>query len=497
MRRNRRDFRGVGRPVGAVVTGLGIGIALCAAGGAAFDAALPARGPGGGVVELLASAAVTLVFGVPLYRWGEKHQKSTLTRREATLAVGLIWLAAGIFGALPFVVAVGMSPADAFFESVSGLTTTGATVITHIELDLSRPVLLWRSMLQWLGGMGIVVLFVAVFPTLGAGGKHMFKGEVPGTTAEGLRPRIAETSFALWKLYALFTAILFLVLTSIPGGMNAFEALCHSLTTMSTGGFSTKDSSIGGFDNAAIEYVVSTFMLLGSVNYGLYYVALKNKKLSVIRNSLEFRVFVVIVLVAVVAMTMGNLHLNETFEESFRNSLFMVATTISSTGFGSDDYTAYTPGVFAVLIAMMFIGGSSGSTAGGMKIERVVLLAKQSVAQIRKTFRPNVVEVIRMGRRRVSSPVMADVMAFFVVFMGCLAVGVLIVSLVEGAPVETSFGAMLTCLSNMGPAPFHLDGDHFAEYSTGSKFFFAGVMLLGRLEFFTLFALCVPEFWKR
>lgn len=479
------------------MTGLGIGIALCAAGGAAFDAALPPRGPGGGVVELLAAAGVTLAFGVPLYRWGKRHQKSTLTRREATLAVGLIWLAAGICGALPFVFAVGMSPEDAFFESVSGLTTTGATVITQIERDLSRPVLLWRSMLQWLGGMGIVVLFVAVFPTLGAGGKHMFKGEVPGTTAEGLRPRIAETSFALWKLYALFTLLLFLVLTSIPHGMNVFEALCHSLTTMSTGGFSTRDASIGGFDNAGVEYTISIFMLIGSVNYGLYYVALKNRKLKVIGDSLEFRVFVVIVLLSLIAMTMGNLHLNETFEESFRNALFMVATTISSTGFGSDDYTAYAPPVFGVLIALMFIGGSSGSTAGGIKIERVVLLAKQSLAQIRKSFRPNVIEVIRMGRRRISTSVMADVMAFFVVFIACMAVGVLLLSLWEGVPVETGFGAMLTCLSNMGPAPFHLDGDHFADYSAGSKIFFAGVMLLGRLEFFTLFALCVPEFWKR
>ncbi|MDH5492503.1 MAG: hypothetical protein OEY14_11185 [Myxococcales bacterium] len=505
-RRQRRDLRGVFKPTGAVVIGLGVAIALCAAVGGAFDALTPrVGGPRGGVLPLGLAAIVTVGCGIPLFLYGRRHSTPNVTRRQAVLSVGLIWLAAGIFGALPFIFARTLGPIDAFFESVSGLTTTGATVVTDIEGTMARPVLLWRSLIQWLGGMGIVVLFVAVFPTMGAGGKHMFKGEVPGTTAEGLKPRIAETSFALWKLYALFTLLETLVLLAIPSdpsrgvlGMDLFESICHAFTTMSTGGFSTRDASVGAYANPGIEYTIAIFMLIGSANYGLYYAALRGRDLRVIWRSFEFRVYVGIVLASTLIMTAGNFILHE-YDAllSFRKSLFMVATTISSTGYGTDDYTAYASPIFGLMLLLMFVGGCSGSTAGGIKIERAILLAKQTWSQIRKSFRPSVVEVIKMDRRTVPAQVLADVAAFTFIYFGCLAVGVITIAIADGVPIETSFGAMLTSLSNMGPGPYHLGADNFAAYSGFSKLFFSVAMLLGRLEFFTLFALLVGDFWRR
>ena len=441
------------------------------------------------------SAIIVSTIGMAAFLYGNRFVSERISRREALLAVSLIWIAAGACGAVPFMLGAGMSVADAFFESVSGLTTTGATVISDIEGRLSRPLLLWRSLIQWLGGMGIVVLFVAVFPNLGAGGKHLFRGEVPGTTAEGLRPRIAETSFTLWKLYGAFTILEVALLKVL--GLDLFDAVCHAFTTMSTGGFSTLDSSVGGFDSAAVEYVIACFMLIGSVNYGLYYGLLRTGSWRTLVRNIEFRWYVGIVLLAVLVLTVLNLSVHEEFLTSFRYSFFMVATTISSTGYGTDDYSVYSSTALTIVILLMFVGGCSGSTAGGIKVERAVLMGKQAVSQIQKSFRPATVQLVRMGKVAISNQVLADVASFFLIYMGCIGFGLLFVTLVEGVPAPTAFGTMLTCLSNMGPAPFHVGPDNFSSYSAGSKVFFAIAMLLGRLEFFTLFALILPGFWRR
>ncbi len=475
---------------------IGVMIALCAGVGMLWDqfAPDPSR-PQGGAAEMALSAIIVSVLGLSAFLYGNRFITERISRREALLAVSLIWIAAGACGAVPFMLGAGMSAADSFFESVSGLTTTGATVIGDIEGRLSRPLLLWRSLIQWLGGMGIVVLFVAVFPNLGAGGKHLFRGEVPGTTAEGLRPRIAETSFALWKLYGALTIIEIALLKIL--GLDLFDAVCHAFTTMSTGGFSTLDSSVGGFDSAAVEYVIACFMLIGSVNYGLYYGLLRTGNWRSLVRNIEFRWYIAIVAGSVVVLTILNLSVHDELLTSFRYSFFMVATTISSTGYGTDDYSAYSSTALTIVILVMFVGGCSGSTAGGIKIERAVLMGKQAVAQIQKSFRPATVQLVRMGRAAISDQVLSDVASFFLIYMGCIGFGLLFLTLVEGIPIPTAFGAMLTCLSNMGPAPFHVGPDNFAGYSAGSKLFFSMAMLLGRLEFFTLFALIVPGFWRR
>ena len=496
MSTQSRDFRGVIRPVGAVVLGIGVMIALCAGVAVAWDRLSPdLTRPQGGSGALGISAVIVCAIGAAAFLYGRQFVSERISRREALLAVSLIWISTGICGAIPFVLGADMSPVDSFFESVSGLTTTGATVITDIETRLSRPLLLWRSLIQWLGGMGIVVLFVAVFPNLGAGGKHLFRGEVPGTTAEGLRPRIAETSFALWKLYTALTLLEIILLKVL--GLDLFDAVCHAFTTMSTGGFSTLDDSIGGFNRPAVEYVIACFMLVGSVNYGLYYGLIRTGHWRGLVRNIEFRSYVGIVAVAVVVMTILNLGVHDQVLTSFRYSFFMVATTISSTGYSTDDYTAYSSTALSIIILLMFVGGSSGSTAGGIKIERAVLMGKQAIAQVQKSFRPASVQLVRMGKASISAQVLSDVASFFLIYMGCIAVGVLFVTLVDGVPLPTAFGTMLTCLSNMGPAPFHQGPDNFAAYSAGSKLFFVLAMLLGRLEFFTLFALFLPGFWRR
>lgn len=496
MSSQSRDFRGVIRPVGAVVLGIGVMMALCAGVGMVWDqlAPNPSR-PQGGALALVLSAILVSGLGLIALLYGKRFVTERISRREALLAVSVIWVSAGVCGAIPFVLGAGMTPADSFFEAVSGLTTTGATVITDIEARLSRPLLLWRSLIQWLGGMGIVVLFVAVFPNLGAGGKHLFRGEVPGTTAEGLRPRIAETSFTLWKLYGALTLMEIALLKLF--GLDLFDSVCHAFTTMSTGGFSTLDSSIGGFHRPAVEYVVACFMLIGSVNYGLYYGLLRTGSWKFLVRNIEFRAYVAIVVVSVLVLTILNLGVHQELLTSFRYSFFMVATVISSTGYGTDDYSAYGSAALTLIILLMFVGGCSGSTAGGIKVERAVLMGKQAVAQVQKSFRPATVQLVRMGKVTISSQVLADVASFFLIYMGCIAFGLLFVTLIEGVPVPTAFGAVLTCLSNMGPAPFHLGADNFAHYSAPTKLFFSIAMLLGRLEFFTLFALILPGFWRR
>lgn len=526
MRSSWRDYRGVFYPVGAVVMGLAWAMVLCAIAGYLFDLADPPPPTmhTGGEEALFVSAAITLLCGWAMSRYGRRFNTGELNRREAVLAVALIWVACGVFSGIPFVIGIapvpseatlatpaaelppkpdwtlqadGLSPPAAFFEAVSGLTTTGATVITHIERRLSRSIMLWRSLIQWLGGMGIVVLFVSIFPNIGTGGKHMSAREVPGTSSEGLRPRIAETSRVLWKFYTAFTVLEILALYAL--GMSLFDAICHAFTTMSTGGFSTSDASIAAFQSPAIEYTISGFMLLGSVNYALFYAAFRTRSLQAIFRSVEFRVFAALVVVFTFLLTIAILPLHPSSpEEAFRYALFMVATCFSSTGYATGPYMDYPPAGLFIVIVIMFIGGCAGSTAGGIKVERIVMLTKLGWGQLQRSFRPNLVHVVRMGRTVISQAALTDVAVFFSIFMLSMALGTGAVALFEQVPLQTAFGAVLTSLSNMGPAPYHLNGqDNFASYTGASQLLLSVVMLLGRLEFYALLALLVPNFWRR
>lgn len=489
--------RAIARPVGIVVLGLAAAMGVCALVGLGYFLAGAAR-PGvddHATLSMAVSALVTALLGGILWRAGASIPAEALRRREAALAVTIIWFAASLAGALPFVFGAGIAPVDAVFEATSGFTTTGATIVTDIEGTLSRPVLLWRSLTQWLGGMGIVVLFVAVFPSLGVGGKHLYAREVPGHTSEGLQPRITDTAIVLWRIYATLTAADALLLWLC--GMDPFEAVCHALTTMATGGFSTRDASIAAFDSAAIEVVTATFILVAGASFGLYYALIRTRSLRAVLRSTELRAYAGIVALSVLVVAVGILpnHGNDPLE-ALRYAYFFVSSTITTTGYVTDDYMAYASPLLALMLFLMLVGGSSGSTAGGMKVSRVVLLAKTAWKETRRSFRPEVVHVVRIEGRPVRDSLLLEVAGFFFVYLAVIGVGIFLVSLLDGVSVATSLGAMVTTVGNNGPGPWYVAADHFAAYSSVSKGWFVLVMVMGRLELLTVLAVLHPDMWR-
>jgi len=492
-----RVLRRTLRPVGYVLYGLAAAMAVCALVGVGFQAVGSVRAgiDDGGVLSLGGSAALTAAVGWVLTRLGRVVDMADFGRRDAIVTTAGIWLASGLLGALPYVLGAGMSPADGLFEAISGFTTTGATVVGDIEGTLSRPLLLWRSLTQWLGGMGIVVLFVAVFPRVGAGGKHMFRAEVPGPKAAGLSPRIAETALWLYGMYVALTLLEFTALVVL--GMQPFEAICHAFTTVSTGGFSTRDASVGAFGSPAIEVTIALFMIAAGVNFGLYYGVVRSRRLSLFLKSSELRAYLLLIGVVITLLTLYNLPLHDgRLLTSARYALFTTGTFITSTGYGTEDYMLYPPPSLSLVFLLMFVGGCAGSTAGGIKIARVVLVLQSLVAQVRRSVRPNVIQVVRMGGRRVADSLMLEVGAFICLYVSSVFGFTWLLCVLEGVPLGTSFGATLTSISNMGPAPFHGGTDNFVVYSDPAKLMFSFEMVLGRLEFMTLLALAMPEVWE-
>jgi trk system potassium uptake protein len=507
----------VARPVGAISIGLGVSMLMCALSAPIWTWLEADSRPQdqGAALGLVLSGLLTLAVGGALWTLGRRATAIPLGRREALLVVTVMWVLCGVLGGLPYVLDAGMSPADALFEAISGFTTTGATVVADIEGTLSRPTLLWRSLTQWFGGMGIIVLFVAVFPNIGVGARHLYRSEAPGLTVESLQPRIAETGRFLWQVYLLMTiaaAALYKLF-----GMSLFEAICHALTTLPTGGFSTLDSSLGGFDAArvgwwnalAIEWTASLFMLLAGTNFAIYFGVLRTRSIRTALRSTEFIAYWIIIITATTVISISVWTLTPTWENvlpSFREGLFTTATSITSTGYGVAGYRHFPPLAMMVMVGLMIMGASAGSTAGGIKVVRVVVLAKLVWAQLRQTFRPNVIQVVRMNARPVDTSMLLDVAAFLALYLVVMLLGMAIVGGIDGVSAPRGFGAMLTTLSNMGPAPFHEVGttaidldaaDNFAGYSAPSKLWFTLAMILGRLEFFTMLALLLPDFWKR
>ncbi len=493
-----RVLRRASRSVGVVMLGLAAVMLLCAAVGGVLELVGSVRVgiDSGSGLDLLLSAAATGLAGALLARVGERGELADLTRRDAIVLTAGIWLCSGLFGALPYMLGAGMSPADSVFEAISGFTTTGATVVGDIEGTLSRPLLLWRSLTQWLGGMGIVVLFVAVFPRVGAAGKHLFRAEVPGPTSEGLAPRVGETATWLYGMYVGLTVLEFAVLVVL--GMQPFEAICHAFTTVSTGGFSTRDASVAAFGSGPIEVAISVFMLAAGVNFGLYYGVLRSRRLSLFLQSTELRGYLALVGFVAGGLTLFNLGLHDgNLLVSARYALFTTATFITSTGYGIEDYMAFPGGGLGLVLLLMFVGGCAGSTAGGIKVARVLLVLKTLRAQVRRSVRPHVVQIVRMGGRKVEPSLLLEVSAFICLYVASVGVFTWVLCVMEGVSLGTSFGATLTSISNMGPAPYYTDADNFVVYSDPAKLLFSFEMVLGRLEFMTLLALLIPDAWER
>ena len=449
----------------------------------------------GSVMPLLKSIGITIGSGLVLYFLFRSTKGETMSHREGMGVVAIGWTAAGIFGALPYYwggVFNGFS--DALFESLSGFTTTGASVLSPIEI-VPRGFLFWRSLTHWLGGMGIIVLSLAILPLLGIGGMQLYKAEVPGPVPDKLKPRIRDTAMVLWKVYVIFSAAETVLL--MLGGMDLFEALCHTFGTMATGGFSTRNASIGAYHSPYIDTVVIVFMLCAGVNFSLHYQFFKGAPLAFWRNS-EFRFFVGIVAIFCLTVTFNIYHtVYETLSQAIEFGVFQVVSIITTTGYATADYEMWPSLSQNILLFCMFLGASAGSTGGGMKCLRIMLLLKHSYKQLFALIHPRAVTQVKLGGRPVSDEVLHSIWGYFMLYLGLFILCSFLLA-ATGVDVVTSFAAVAASIGNIGPG-LGLVGptDNYAHIPVLGKWLLILSMLLGRLEIYTVLILFVPEFWRK
>jgi trk system potassium uptake protein len=410
--------------------------------------------------------------------------------------VTLAWLAAAVAGAAPFLLHGSLdSPVDAFFESMSGFTTTGATLLGRIEAE-PHAILLWRSLTQWLGGLGIVVLVVAIAPATGMATHRVFFAELSGVTADRLTPRIADTAKILWGIYVAFTAVGFVAFAA--AGMGPFDAINHILTTIATGGFSTRTSSIAAFDSLAIELVAIVFMVLGGVNFALYWRALRGAE-SLRPQLPELRAYLMILVVATAVVTLSLVASDTAISvaDALRDSAFTVVSITTSTGFITADFEEWDPLGQLVMLMLMFVGGCAGSTAGGMKVIRVLLLGKTAAQEIERQVRPTTVQVLRVGGRVFSEEVRKGILAFFSLYVLIVAGGTIVMAAI-GVDATTAVSSVIASLNIIGPGLGEVGAtENYAAIPSGGLWFLSALMLAGRLEVFTVLVLLTPSFWRR
>lgn len=443
---------------------------------------------------ILITAGICIVTGLVLQLLTRNADKN-IGKREGYIIVSLVWVIFSAFGALPFVISGAIpSYTDAFFETISGFTTTGASILNDIEA-VPHGLLFWRSLTQWLGGMGIIVLSIAILPIFGIGGMQLFVAEVPGPTPDKLHPRIKETAKRLWGIYIIFTFAEVILLKI--GGMTWFDAVNHSFTTMATGGYSTKQASIAHFDSPFIHYVITLFMFLAGTNFTLSYFALHLKFGKVFKNE-EFRFYLGFTIFFTAAITISLWHFhNFTAEQSFRESLFQVVSIMTTTGFATADYLMWKPFVIVAIFALMFFGGSAGSTGGSMKIVRVALLLKNSYQELKRIIHPNAIIPVRMNGKSVPPQIISNILAFVVFYMLISIVSTIIMS-AFGYDLDTSLGAVAATLGNIGPGIGQVGPvENYAHIPDFGKWFLSFLMLIGRLELFTVIVLFSPSFWKK
>ena len=430
--------------------------------------------------------------------WLPMHrQRGELRSRDGFLIVVLFWVVLGVSGSLPFILsdAVEISATDAIFESISGLTTTGATVIVGLD-GLPRSVLFYRQELQWLGGMGIIVLAVAILPILGVGGMQLYRAETPGPMKDAkLTPRITETAKLLWYIYLALTVLCTLAFR--VAGMDWFDAVSHSFSTVAIGGFSTHDSSIGHFDNSAIESVAIVFMLLAGVNFGLHFMAWRNASVRGYLRDSEFRAYA-LMMTGLVLVSTTYLFYTETHAElsqAWRHSLFHVVSIATTTGFTTTGYSEW-PGFLPVLLLFAsFVGGCAASTAGGMKVIRFLLLVKQGIREVNRLIHPNARIRIKINRHPLPEDVVQAVWGFFSVYIAVFVMFMLVL-MARGHDQITAFSAVAATLNNLGPGLGEVAGN-FASMDDFSKWWLCLAMLMGRLELFTMLVILTPAFWRK
>ena len=444
------------------------------------------------------SAAFMLILGFGIISWlPVRNVKREMRTRDGFIIVVMFWTVLTLSGSLPFILAAEphLSVTDAVFESVSGLTTTGATVITNLD-TLPISILYYRQQLQWFGGMGIIVLAVAVLPMLGIGGMQLYRAETPGPMKDSkLTPRITETAKALWYIYLGLTVAC--ALAYWLAGMSAFDAIAHSFSTVAIGGFSTHDASMGHFDSTLIYMIASFFMFLSAVNFALHFVAFRHKSAANYWKDSEFQ-FYVFLMATVILLTVAGLYMYGTYDDpwdALTHGIFQAVSIGTTAGFTTAEFYNW-PGFLAILLLFAsFIGGCAGSTGGGIKVIRMLLLIKQGVREITRLVHPSAQIPIRVGSKTISNRVVEAVWGFFALYVASFTVMYLALA-ATGLDLLTSFSAVAAAINNLGPGLGDV-GAHYADMHDGGKWILCFAMLLGRLEIFTLLVLLTPTFWRK
>jgi len=465
----------------------------------------------GAIKGILLAGGVTVLIGLIL-RFITKGFEKKIKKREGYLVVTLGWITMSLSGTLPYMF-TGAIPSftDAFFETMSGYTTTGASIMNNIEI-MPQSILFWRSTTHWIGGMGIIVLAIAILPLLGIGGMQMFAAEAPGPSADKLHPRITDTAKRLWFLYFGLTLTEAILLKF--AGMGYFDAINHAMSTLSTGGFSTKNASIAHWnDQPLIQYIIIFFMFVAGTNFVLSYYAVKGDFTKYRKNE-EFRYYFASIIVITVMVTLAiyfyaSVSIDPTdiqviahpqifgpFESAFRHALFQVLAVITTTGFVSADFTIWTPFLSVMFFIMMFLGASAGSTAGGVKFMRHIIMVKNGFLEFKRSLHPNGIVPVRYSGKPVTRGIVFNIMAFFILYLIIFAIGSLVFSFM-GIDFMTSVGAAASSLGNVGPAFGDLSPvNNYASLPPFGKWWSALLMLFGRLELFTVLIIFTPYFWR-
>lgn len=462
----------------------------------AFSALIPLYYRENDWTALLISAVITMLSALLLFSLGKKHNQ-TPGKRDIYLVVSVCWILFSLFGMLPFLIHGSiLTVTDAFFETISGFSTTGASILTNIE-SVPHGLLFWRSLTQWLGGMGIIVLSLAILPYLSTKGATMlFNAEAPGMTHDKLKPRIEDTAKRLWAIYVALTLILTLLLWIGP--MTFFDAVCHAFTTMATGGFGTKNTNIGFYQSAYVEYVLAIFLFIAGTNFNLIYFSLHGNYRKLLKDD-EFRLYLYwilgITLIVAIGLYFGKSY--DTTEACFRNAFFNVMSLASTCGFGTVDYVQWGAFYGLIFIIIMIIGASSGSTSGAMKVVRLKVIIRATINEFRKILHPNQVTSVRINDTAIRPEIIAKTMVFAFMYVSIIFVSTLVLT-AQGCPLNEALGSVTSCLGGVGPGLGRTGPiGNYAHLQDLSKWLLSLLMLTGRLEIFTFIVIFAPEFWKR